>query len=473
MLKKFPLYLASAVTLVAAIACDDDSNYETAADYASTQVKSFSLLANPKILNNLDTIYFSIDLVKGRIFNADSLPYGTPVNRLQVSVTTDNCSAVELHYPRPGQTDSIVNYLEHSTDSIDFSNGPVRLHVVSFDRLASRDYSVEVNVHKTVADSMLWFVDNIFPVPSGLETITATATVQLGKDLLTLSTDGTAYSLNRAMSPLDPGVNTDVTFGFTPRIETFTATRSTLYILADNGDLYSSPDGTAWTACGVSWYSITAPYGDTLLGIEYADGSYSHVTYPESLTTPIAADFPVSGNSQSIAYSTRWSPLSQIITLGGRKADGTTTPTVWAYDGTSWAKVADRTPMSVDGATMFPYYVCDTDTNTWVTTTRTVFIALGGIQDDNTLNGTTYISYDLGFNWKKAPDLMQQPLEFPGVYGSRAYIYNETLTSRAIKPITEWDTPYIYLYGGTRPDGTTFPCILKGVINRLQFKPLQ
>lgn len=473
MLKKFPLYLASAFLLIASASCQEDSKYETDTDYGSTMVKSFKLMSNSKILNNLDTIYFSIDLVRGRIFNADSLPYGTPVNRLQVSLTTDKCSAVEIHFPRPGQTDSIINYLEHSTDSIDFSNGNVRLHVVSFDRRASRDYAVEVNVHKSIADSMLWFVNDISPVPSDIPYPTATATVQLGKQLVTLTSDGSAYCLNKAANPLDPGINSSVTFPFTPRVETLTATRSSLFILADNGDLYCSADGCDWEACGQNWYSITAPYGDRLLGIEFKDGAYLHVSYPARLSTPIATDFPISGNSQAISYATEWSPNAQIITLGGRKADGNTSPAVWAYDGSTWAKIANNTPMNVEGATMFPYYFCETDTNTWVTTTRSVFVALAGRQNDNTINGTTYISYDLGFNWKKAPDLMQTPPTFPATSGARAFIYNETFSSRAIKPITEWDTPYIYLYGGYAPDGTAYPYVLKGVINRLQFKPIQ
>ncbi|MDE6802776.1 MAG: hypothetical protein K2J06_08425, partial [Muribaculaceae bacterium] len=260
MLQKFPLYLATVLSAFAFAACGDDTSYETNADYASTLVKSFSLQPNAKVLNNLDTVFFSIDLVNARIFNADSLPFGTKVDRLLVSVTTDNCSAVEFHFPRPGQTDSIINYLEHSTDSIDFSNGPVRLHVVSMDHRSSRDYSVQVNVHKTVADSMLWFVDDITRVP-GMTNPKTSATVQLGKDLYTIATDGAAYSLNITESPILPGTDSEVTFGFTPRLETLTATRSALFMLADNGDLYTSTDGSQWTSCGEIWYSITAPYG--------------------------------------------------------------------------------------------------------------------------------------------------------------------------------------------------------------------
>lgn len=475
MLKKIRLYLASAALLSVATACNSDKQeFETSVEYSSTQVQSFGLQANSKILHNLDSIYFSIDLVKGRIFNADSLPYGTPINKLLVTVTTDNCSAVEFHIPRPGQADSIINYKEHSTDSIDFSSGHVKLHVVSYDRIASRDYAVNVNVHQTVADSLIWNIAANAGLPTSLTAPVASATVRLHKDFYTLTADASGtLCLNVAATPADPGVNTNISLPFTPRIETFTATTDALFILADNGDLHTSIDGITWSSCSTNWVSITAPYGTALTGIQNVDGTYCHASYPGTATLPIPADFPVSGNSQAISYTTPWSPTSQIITMGGRKADGQTTPTVWAYDGSNWAKIADNTPMKIDGGLMFPYYVCETDTNTWITTTRSVFIAMCGRENASAFNGTTYISYDLGFHWKKAPEQMQSSATFPPLDGARAFICNETMTSRAIRPITEWDTPFIYLYGGYKPDGNLHPAIVRGVVNKLQFKPLQ
>lgn len=474
MFRHLHLYIAAALMTLAASSCSESQEFESSVEYSSTMVQTFKLQANDKILNNLDTVFFSIDLVKGRIFNADSLPFGTKIDKLQVKVTTDNCSAVEFHIPRAGQSDTIINYLEHSTDSLDFTSGRVKLHVVSFDKLASRDYMVNVNVHNTIADSLVWDIDHALPLPTAIEAPTASATVYFNHEFYTLTADASgAASLNIAASPLEQGADKAVTLPFTPRISSFTATTTAFYMLADNGDLYSSADATAWSPCGANWVSITAPYGATLTGIALDNGTYRHATWPGTTSTPVAADFPVSGNSQAISYTTPWSPQAQIITMGGRKADGGITPTVWAYDGTSWAKIADNTPLKADGALMFPYYVCETDTNTWVTTTRSVFIAMTGRTSPSEFNGTTYISYDLGFNWKKAPELMQTPARFPAIEGARAFISNSTMTSRAVKPITEWDTPYVYIYGGTTRDGRLSPAVIRGVVNRLQFKPLQ
>lgn len=63
--------------------------------YGSTQVKGFNLKADAKVLSALDSVFFSIDLVNAQIFNADSLPYGTRVNKLVLQITTDACSKVE------------------------------------------------------------------------------------------------------------------------------------------------------------------------------------------------------------------------------------------------------------------------------------------------------------------------------------------------------------------------------------------
>lgn len=89
------------------------------------------------------------------------------------------------------------------------------------------------------------------------------------------------------------------------------------------------------------------------------------------------------------------------------------------------------------------------------------------------MQDTIYMSYDLGFHWTKAPDLMQLPEEFPSLHSAQAIVSNTTHTSRAARPITEWDTPYIYVYGGYTSDDKISPRVYRGVVNRLSFKPLQ
>ncbi len=44
---------------------------------------------------------------------------------------------------------------------------------------------------------------------------------------------------------------------------------------------------------------------------------------------------------------------------------------------------------------------------------------------------------------------------------------------RAVTPITEWDCPFIYLFGGYDEQGVLVGNIWRGAINRLIFKPLQ
>lgn len=46
------------------------------------------------------------------------------------------------------------------------------------------------------------------------------------------------------------------------------------------------------------------------------------------------------------------------------------------------------------------------------------------------------------------------------------------INSRAIKPVTSWECPYIYLIGGVNEYGELNNNIWRGVINRFTFKPL-
>ena len=115
-------------------------------------VRSFKLKPNAYVLSALDTVFFSIDLANAKIFNADSLPYGTRIDKLVVDIATDACKTVELTMRKNDGADTIVNYLTNSTDSINFANGPVNLRVVSYDGKAERNYEIKVNVHTVIAD---------------------------------------------------------------------------------------------------------------------------------------------------------------------------------------------------------------------------------------------------------------------------------------------------------------------------------
>lgn len=466
------LLLAQAII---AVSCSDKEKTDTSFDYASTQVLSFQLQPNSKILPSLDSVFFSIDLVGARIFNADSLPKGTKIDRLQVVVTTDNCSAVEFHIPRPGQSDSIMNYLTNSTDSIDFSNGPVKLHLVSMDRVATRDYMIYVNVHKMINDSLQWDFNTMTEMPGYESGRTESNTVLFNDRYLTLVSGGDATpTLYSQSHPTSAAEEVALSINFTPRVETLTAAGDNLYVLSEDGSLYKSTDGKVWSPTSQIWESITAGYGSKAVGVtKGTDGKLYHATYPGTTGALIDKDFPVGGNSQSIRYVSEWSPTAQVMIAGGHNSEGKAVSGTWAYDGSSWGCISNKLP-AIDGLTMAPYYVTLTDSTTWVVSDRSVFLVWGGTDADGKAQGSVYISYDLGFNWQLAPAHVQLPERFPPLTGSKAFIVSQTNFARAIRPITEWDTPYIYMYQGHHvTGGRQGDWILRGVLNNLEFKPLQ
>ena len=60
-----------------------DDNYNEYVASQSVQVSGFRLASNDSVLANLDSVFFSIDLDRGLIYNADSLPVGTNVSEGQ------------------------------------------------------------------------------------------------------------------------------------------------------------------------------------------------------------------------------------------------------------------------------------------------------------------------------------------------------------------------------------------------------
>ena len=94
--KKYSILILTAMCLmIAAASCSSDdestgSSFVVSDSYTSTLVSRFTLGSNDKVLYNLDSVFFSIDQDKNLIYNADSLPKGTDVSHLTVSVTFPN-----------------------------------------------------------------------------------------------------------------------------------------------------------------------------------------------------------------------------------------------------------------------------------------------------------------------------------------------------------------------------------------------
>lgn len=502
MIKKLAIFCCGVLGLLTA-SCNESSGEDHSGSYVMTSVavRSFSLEPNEKVLNNLDSVYFSVDLMNARIYNADSLPLGTKINRLVVNITTVGSSVAELTFRNSSNRDTTVNYLENSTDSIDFSNGPVKFHIVSLDGSASRDYEIKVNVHKMKPDSLFWNRHSRTNLPSLFQIPAAQKTVMQGDRILTLTFNGAdGYSLAFQKNPANGAESiVKVEFGFTPDVDSFSATDDKLYILDNERNLYSSDNGTEWSKADAGWDNLIGGQGNELLGVKRIGNDYYTCSYPSGVSQLAPESFPVRGASQLVKYSTEWSENPMSVMVGGADKNGKLNGYTWCYTGGQWAVISKKPIEAAEGYALFAYDYARTDTTTWAVKVNPVIIAVGGMKADRTFNRTTYMSYDLGYNWFKAPRLMTLPDYIPGMRASQCYVVNDEVSSRAsldwqsfppvalpswlvlepaagsraVAPITSWDVPYIYMYGGYNENSALYNTVWRGVINRLSFKPIQ
>lgn len=503
MTKRYPLYLlAGLIALCLSTACNDDATSTVVeGDYNNCAISSFSLSANEKILNALDSVFFSIDMVNARVFNADSLPKGTDITRFVVDVSAPAASSVTLTYKsRFTANDTTTNLTDNPGDSINFAGGPVKMTVTSYNGLDKRDYYISVNVHKMVSDTLYWAQMQRVAFPKDA---TAQKTVMFGGKTVTMlaGTDGNSYKCTTD----DPSANewtvTAVTLPDGADINTFAATDDALFITCAGGALHTSADGATWTATGEKMHCIYGGYGATLLGARHDSDGWKHVTYPATTDNAVPAGCPVSGTSQLVNYQTKWSSTPMAIMIGGKDSSNNLTGEAWAYDGNVWARISTAGIPARSGVTLFPYSTPRVDSSNWRVTEQSALLAAGGLTEtDDTYAASTkvYISYDFGITWKEADSYLQFPNDYTAFYGAQAFVIDYTLTSRSTdgdwtdmpvnslplwanpiavrsrvsKPVISWECPYIFLFGGSKADGTLIPSVTRGVINRFTFQPL-
>ena len=514
MKRRFTIYPVLGLLLGAmASSCATDEldglieNDQEALEY-SVMVNSFRLTANDTILANLDSVFFAIYLNRAVIFNPDSLPKGTVIGKLPVTIDLPGVSEATITMPSgKGDETTTVNYLENKNDSINFSKGEVKLHLKSYNGKVSRDYTIKLNIHQLEPDSLAWDKMAVRSMPGTLSNPTGSRTVAFGDEVLCYTTNGTATELSRCENPF-AGVwqSAAVTLPSGARLRSITPTSDALYLIDTDDNLYKSTDGTTWTATGAQMHYIYGGYLQTLIGLEKAsDGTLRHVSYPAGLSAgAVDALMPVEGTSNPVTYTTKWAEEPMMMVTGGRTASGKNVGTTWAFDGGKWACITQETyeMAEVTGATLIPYFSYTTDYLTWEPTKYDMLFAIGGRKADGTIPTKFYISPDRGVHWTTSEGLMAKPDYLPGLYDLDGLVRDNTMYvdnsraagawkeyttvyprwyypvytldgSRAVTPIKEWECPFVYLFGGHRADGEFNDEVWRAVINRLLFRPVQ
>lgn len=496
-MKKIYLFCIGLVGLIISFSCTGGSNSVSSDAYSgSTAVNSFSLKIDNNIMEGLDEVFFTIDLIGGQIYNADSLPVGTDVSNLMVDVSFDYASKAIFITP-----EGEIDYYTNPEDSLDFTQ-PVQLKVVSENGLSEKIYDVKVNVHQLLPDSLRW--DNLSQYAFPVEKIDAQKTLSVDGNTLSYVQVDDDYFI---YTPNARGWNTpaeNVSFGFVPDLQSLQVMNGLFFVLgADDRKLYVSEDGRSnWSilydALPVSGLIGVLPASSLstsmLLGVVEDNGIYKHFSFDGTQAVvgeAIDPLFPITGYSNFITF--QGGLFQQLAFFGGVLSDGSLSDAVWGFDGTSWGNMNNVTqeanPFTPrEGALFFSYF-------NEPQSDRPVWFIIGGKDANGQYLKDIYYSEDMGIVWKKGGTSLTLPEDVP----AKAYASVQVLTETPFKTQVQWlsmdaplmntaykihkvityaneEVPYIYVFGGEGSlDGRqiTYNQVWRGVINKLSFDPVK
>lgn len=240
---KFLAIIASFLILPLAItSClDSDNNYELGSDDTITAFE-------------LDTIYygikykFTIDQIRGEIYNQDSVPYGsdTIINKILIKTLSHSGWIVT------GDT------LFNQSDSVDFKQTmtdegvikPLVFKVYAQNGETSKEYKIWVNRHRVDPDSLVWGTAPYTSSFSGGQVAGSQKTkmVSSSDNVFMFASNGTNLQIYKG-----PSKNTWENIAYTGlpdtdiNIESAIAFKDALYI-TNGQSIYQSTDGATWTS---------------------------------------------------------------------------------------------------------------------------------------------------------------------------------------------------------------------------------
>lgn len=442
-----------ALLLSSCLGSDDEPGYELSMD---CQITNFSLSSDS--VPDLSSVVFTIDQVNGRIFNADSMPYGTKIEKVICSMkfasTVWNCQLIQ-----EAVGDTIY---WNSQDSVDFSK-PVKIITTAVDQVTTKTYIAQVNVHQMIPDSMTW---ELYGEGIAGAVLKNEKVLVLGNQeeeyyyMYTQPADASkGYQLFR--SPVSDAKNwTELPLTGLPAgeimLSQLTEYEGQVYAATVKGALYRSADGQDWRVVEHT------PVIKALLG-EVKEGN----NRPSAFSAIVAADgdrqvfasmdkegswqtgeavpdgFPVSGFG-NVGYNSMY--RERLMLVGGKTVQNNLTNGVWAtMDGRAWSLLTDTESdyfSPREGAMVAKY-------------DNKLFL-LGGIEAGDKALKDIYFSSDGGVTWDLSDTLTVMPDNF---------------TARGFASIHVDKENFIYLFGGKeKTDSNELDQVWRGRIHRLGFK---
>lgn len=509
-LKKITIFgvLAIIILLSSCGRLDEDGLYYSK---QNTMVCAFSLQKDTSVLSNLDSIFFTIDLDRSLIYNADSLPKGTNVSAIAVKATFMDPANVYVDYEDGNGALKTFSYLATSQSPIDFRNseqGKVKMRVIAADGKTTQTYTLKVNVHKVVADSLYWKKIETTSISDELNNIASAKCI---------SAKGAYYMFaQESTGELNVCRTTDfyewekASAGTMPVMDwrTLTYDGSTLYVISESSELYVCSDFESFEFSKSNLLQENTPislvglYENLLLAIvknndEYSLAKIDLASGDISLTT-MPEEFPVKGLSNPITFASKWTQ-DQLVVACGEKRDGSLTNAVWGFDGNNWAILNNAVSggsliIPRSGVVMFTYYTYEYNSEIDLHTKVLTYFIIGG-WDGTKMTNDLYYTTNLGGKWKKAgaTSPMALPTEIAPRMAADVFVLDEPVAKKSYSQGPVWrdiellntknitklmslnsdenqSVPYVYMVGGSSSLQYNFINeVWKGVIWRLTF----
>lgn len=449
---KIVLFIASCFTLIlfSCLGNGESYDYELSKD---AQVYQFHLKSDS--VPKLDSVKFTIDQLKGEIYNIDSMPYGT-VLKEKVICTFQTKAVIGIQVIQEAlknPEDASKDTIWWTSDSLDFSK-PVKFITYAMDGVTKKTYTAWVNIHKVVPDSMVWeeykmnFINRSFSEQTVIANSDTTAYTMYART-------GSTYSRYTASAdaPLNWVAGSLSGFPDNALLQQMVRFKDVLIVPSSDGKLFQSVNEVDWTpVISMDHYSVVSVLGvvptenpNLSLVVNFND-KYCHMALndlnkvPKAPGSAIDATFPISdfGRFAYAAYR------GNLTLVAGSTQNSQVSNTVWSTkDGLHWVELTN-------GNAIFPARM-----GAMVTPYDGKYYMIGGLDNSGKALKDIYSSTDYGQNWSKIDSLKILP---------------ENYKARAFSSVQVNREDYLFLIGGKEiKNSDCLNQIWRGRINRLGF----
>lgn len=335
------LVLSAMVSLASCLSTSEDMSVSNTCFISGVSVTSFRRVETCKAADGVtDSTYhstfsgsnwfFTINQKNLLVENRDSLPHNTDLSRVVLNLTYVGARA---YYRASDAWEDEQWMVYNTTDSIDIRQ-PLHIRVVATDN-TERQYTLRMNVHTSHGDSLRWALVEGHEAINGEAPMKATA----WEDKVgVLVNDGDAVAwMTHAENNLD-GWNKAITdLPVNADVQSLVKSNEALYVNTEDGVLYSSADGIAWTKlCQEDGLRLAGISDDKLYAIFLGALWSTPMNTIEWSAEPLDDSVTLLPDQEIVSLSYLQNPsLTRMILLGNRSVATDTTAVVWTK---SWTE---------------------------------------------------------------------------------------------------------------------------------------